>query len=210
MPRGAMGAGLLIILTLGIAANFARANDSDTPPSGDQSSSKITVNSVFGRFGYRLEEKSSGKLCQAKLQLDEKAFLESIPSLKQLQMLNPDITQTQINAEPTVLSMAFSVEMAPVSIKEVYDENLSADRCFFKQTLNTVDDYRNDEKEWLFSFWFTRELYMKVNWGKFQPANLAEIAANFKFNPAMMIKANNERGLSKNWPNANCPSGSRA
>lgn len=142
----------------GVAANLARANDSDASPSGDQGNTKIDVNSVFGRFGYKLDAKLGTKSCQIDLQLDEKAFLESIPALKQLQLLNPDITQTKIHTEPTVLSMAFSIEMAQVSIKDVYDENPSADRCFFKQTLNTVDDYGNDEKEWLYSFGFTREL----------------------------------------------------
>ncbi|MBV9755857.1 MAG: hypothetical protein JO047_02270 [Alphaproteobacteria bacterium] len=181
-------------LAVGAIGEFVHADEGETQGEASQNSGKIDVNSVFGRFGYATTSKIDQKSCQITLKLDQKAFIEKVPMLQAMQLLNPDITQTKINTEPTVLSMAFSLNMAPVAIKEVYDENPGVDRCSFRQNVAVVDDYGNDRDEWFFSFAFSRQLYKRINWDKFPPQNLMKIAPEFRFNPVVMMKANNESG----------------
>ena len=102
-------------------------------------------------------------------------------------MLNPDITQTKINSEPNMLSMAFALQMLPVATKEVYESNKEVDRCEFSQSLSSIDDYGNDKKITMLTYQFTRALYKKINWDNIQAQSMMKIAPKFHMSPEFGI-----------------------
>jgi hypothetical protein len=145
----------------------------------------VSVNDVFGRFGYTTE-RVPGQSCVVKMMIDRKKFIGAVPELKAMDLLNPEyVTQTRMNVEPTALAMAFSLQMAPAVVKDVYDEDAKADRCKFVQAITTEDDYGNDKVGTLFTFEFTRAIYKKVNWDKFLSQNLPKVAIKFIPGPAV-------------------------
>lgn len=102
-------------------------------------------------------------------------------------MLNPDITQTRINSEPNMLSMAFALQMLPVATKEVYENNKEVDRCEFLQSLSSIDDYGNDKKITVLTYQFTRALYKRINWDNVQAQSMMKIAPKFHMSPEFGI-----------------------
>ena len=154
-------------------------------PAFSQEKDEASVNSVFGRFGFTTQREAD-KGCATVMTLDRKTFIDSMPQLKAMDILNPEyVTQTRINMEPMALAMAFALEMAPTVVKELYDGEKTSDKCSFRQVVIIQDDFGNDKTETLFQFGFTRAVYSKVNWDKFQTQNLSKIASKFTFGPAM-------------------------
>jgi hypothetical protein len=150
---------------------------------GPDVSNPVDVNAVFGRYGFSITPHATGSSCSVTMTLAEKTFVDSIPELKQIGLLNNELTQTAINSKPNMISMAFVIEMLPVATREVYDSNKNVDICEFSQSLLAVDDYGNDKKIPMLTYEFSRSLYKKVNWDKFQAQNLMKIAPKFHSAP---------------------------
>ena len=147
----------------------------------------VTVNSLFGRFGFSSSPHVTASSCSVEMGLNQKTFIENLPQLQQMGMLNPDITQTRINSEPNMLSMAFALQMLPVATKEVYESNKEVDRCEFSQSLSSIDDYGNDKKITVLTYQFTRALYKKINWDNIQAQSMMKIAPKFHMSPEFGI-----------------------
>jgi hypothetical protein len=113
---------------------------------GPDVSNPVDVNAVFGRYGFSITPHVTGSSCSVTMTLAEKTFVDSIPELKQIGLLNNELTQTAINSKPNMISMAFVIETLPVATREVYDSNKNVDICEFSQSLLAVDDYGNDKK----------------------------------------------------------------
>jgi hypothetical protein len=125
--------------------------------------------------------------CNVEMGLNQKTFIENLPQLQQIGLLNRDITQTQINSEPNMLSMAFAIQMLPVATKEIYENNKKVDRCEFSQSLSSIDDYGNDKKIKVLTYEFTRALYKKINWDNIPTQGMMKIAPKFHMSPEFGI-----------------------
>jgi hypothetical protein len=162
-------------------------------PLAAQEKDQITINDVFGRFGYTTH-RASTKICDMVMTLDRRAYIEAIPQLKAIQMLNPEyVTQTRVNREPTVLAMGFALQIVPLVVKDLFDGDSAVGNCTFRQMIQVQDVYGNDRTEVLFWFDFSRGLYTKINWDKFAPENLPKIAPKFSFGIETMKQIETER-----------------
>ena len=134
-------------------------------------------------FGYRFK-RASGPTCAVTMDLDEGEFIQAIPSLVAIGLLNGEMaTQTRINVQPTLLSFTYMLEVAPETIKSTFDDDPKAQDCKFTQYLTSTDDLGNTQRKMVVSFNFNRALYLKVNWPKFEYIKLPKVAPNFLVNP---------------------------
>ena len=155
------------------------------------------LNAIFGRFGYN-GAMTVGKTCQITMTLDESAFIHAVPEILEAKLLNPEVvTQTMVNAQPTVLSMVFAMDMASSAIQQAYSGNTSISKCTFKQTIVETDDYGHDKSQTMFTFNFTRELNNKINWDKFDNTKLMKIAPQFRLDPILAQQAAQEHAASE-------------
>jgi hypothetical protein len=153
------------------------------------------INAVFGTFGFTETKKISPNGCAVDSILDQTKYLNSVPLLQSLQMLNPDITQTVINVKPNLLMMTFAMEMAPTVTRDVFEQNDVVSLCQFRQHIDDVDDYGNEQRKLIFSYRFDRQTSKKVNWDKFEYQNFVKIAPGFKFELWFMQKVGSETDL---------------
>jgi hypothetical protein len=158
----------------------------------DEKPSVGTINEVFGMFGVEQTADISPKTCKIALTLDRSKFIEGIPVLKKFGILNEGLTQTAINSKPFTLAMAFAIQVASAALQQAYENNATADKCAFQQTVRAVDDYGNDKTIKMFSFSFSREIANKIKWEKFQSSNLLKIAPQFAFSPEYMSLVKSE------------------
>jgi hypothetical protein len=127
------------------------------------------------------------------MKVDQKVLIAHIDQLKAIGLLSKDLTQTIINMEPNIISMAFAIQMLPVATKEVYEINKNANNCDFIQSIILTDDYGNDKQMKMFSYHFTRAIYDKVNWDNFESQKMFKIAPKFAFSPEFMALVSKER-----------------
>jgi hypothetical protein len=163
----------------------------DSSSEGTKTDNSVNVNTVFGRYGFSSSPHVTASLCNVELTLNQKAFVENIDELKQMHLMNNEISQTMINSKPSFLSMAFAFQLLPVATKEIYDENKDVDRCQFSQSLSSTDDYGNDKKILMLTYEFTRALFKKINWDNFQAQGMMKVAPKFRINPefgAIVVK----------------------
>jgi hypothetical protein len=172
----------LVMLAV-LAATPVMAQGTDTP---------VTVNSLFGRFGYTTE-RAPGKDCVLVMTLDRSVYIDAIPQLKHMGLLNSEyVTQTMVNLEPVKLSLAFASNMMPATVHDFYDTDKKADKCVFKQVLKTQDDYGNDKTVPMFSFGFSRALHDKINWDNFSATKLMKVSSQFKIETPIMLEVQQE------------------
>jgi hypothetical protein len=152
------------------------------------------MNTTLSQFGFVSTKPIVGKPCVIESTLIEADYLSSIPMLKKVGILNPDITQTYINMKPRLLESAFVLEMAPNVVRSVFDEDARVTACQSRQILSDVDDYGNDRKRLMFSYEFDSATYKKVNWDKFDPRKFRNIASGFKFEIWFMQETSEELG----------------
>jgi hypothetical protein len=167
---------LAFAYTPAISGENEAANDTAATDSG-----KVSVNDVFGRYGFSSAPHVTSSVCNVEMGLNQQKFLDNIGELQKLGVLNPDLTQTTINLKPNSLSLAFALQSIPVATKEVYDNNKDADRCEFSQSMVIVDEYGNNKKLLMFSYHFTRAIYQKINWDNFLSQNMLKVAPKFHF-----------------------------
>jgi hypothetical protein len=184
--HGSFPAALAASLIL-LSAEAIAQNDGADKDSGRASSADVTVNAVFGRYGFSDSPNINSQSCKVSMQLEQKEFLTHIDELKTIGLLNPDLTQTAINLKPNLISMAFIMQMLPVATKEIYENNKNVDLCEFTQSLIGADDYGNDTHIMVLSYNFTRSLYKKINWDKFEAQKMLKVAPKFQFNPAFEV-----------------------
>jgi hypothetical protein len=144
-------------------------------------------------FGYATS-RAPGKVCQETLALDQAAFIQSVPALKALGVINADyVTQTVVNTRPFTLSMAYLMNSAPDSVSAAFGNDPTLQQCFFRATIKFQDDYGNDKSETAFSFEIPRALYIKVNWAKIDAKRFQKIAPHFVLSPSIVAEMQAER-----------------
>jgi hypothetical protein len=158
----------------------------DRPKETGGSDAAQAFDEMFAKFGYKVHREVAAGRCTVESDIEADKFLESIPDLQRLQIMNRDITQTQINLLPTSLEMAFALNMTATAIENTFDQNPQASTCSFRQYLDDADDLGHERKRPMFSYNFTRALNAKVNWDKFQSKNIMKVAPGFRFDPMMM------------------------
>jgi predicted outer membrane lipoprotein len=94
-----------------VSAAFAQSDNSEKP--------SLSVNEVFGGFGFTMST-SIEPSCRVIGTIDKQTFLQKVPLLQTMGMLNPDLTKADINIKPTVLAAAFAILTAITSDKRDY------------------------------------------------------------------------------------------
>lgn len=163
------------------------AQDQEPAPSADD------VVAAFGRFGYSEKREISAGSCKVFMTLDQRKFLESVPVLQKLGILNSELSQASINLKPMTLSMAFAVQLSPIATHNVYQTDASVDQCSFIQLISYTDDYGHTKTDPAYSYKFTRSLDRRINWKQFQSQNMAKVAIGFKFSPKFQQQVSSEQ-----------------
>ena len=176
----------VIVLTSAVAAGTAAsfAQDDRKPPA--------TVNEVFGAFGFTTSSIVNVLGCRVVGTLDEGIFVTRIPALQRLDLLNRELKQAEIDAKPTTLAVAFTMQMEPAVTKETFDLNSHASVCAFIYNLRGRNRYGHAAENKILSYTFDRKTYEKINWETFKATNMAKVAQHFMRDPAMMARLDGE------------------
>lgn len=183
MKRTAVAACFVFILS-----SYAYSEDkSDSETSGE-----TNTNSMFSALGVTERRNISDKSCKIELEIDQKELISAVPMLQKIDMINSDLSQADINSKTVTITMTVAIMLASIETKSVYEAENKIDKCSFKQTMKEIDDFGNDKFIPLFTYNFTRALYNKINWPKFQSTSMMKIAPNFTVNPAIAARMSSE------------------
>jgi hypothetical protein len=114
------------------------------------------------------------------IDINQDKALESVPSMQTSGMMNPDITQTEINTNPVMYAGLIGLVFSGLIVNDVYTTT-NSDNLIFKGYLLSADDYGNMKKHLTYTFAFSRNLFNKINWKNFSTNGIPKIAPNFKF-----------------------------
>lgn len=170
------------IVMIFAAIGWALAAHAEDKTAADQVP-QSTINAVFGRFGFHSDPKVSSAGCSVHMNLDQKEFLAHFHEIQKIGLMNDMLDSSKVNTEPNTLSMGFLFVMLPTATKDIYEENVDADKCSFSQTMTILDDYGNDKTILALSYTFTRAIYKKINWDNFPNQNMMKVAPGFRFSP---------------------------
>ncbi|MGO8779164.1 MAG: hypothetical protein ACLQKK_09675 [Rhodomicrobium sp.] len=183
----------LVVPTVFLSTAALSQSDDGSKDNLGTADNTATVSVVFGRFGFSSNPDTSPSSCKVEMQLNQATFVKHIDELKAIGLLNSELTQTTVNLMPNTLSMAFAMEIVPVATKEIFERNQDINRCQFFQKVTITDDYGNDKSVLMFSYWFTRELYKKINWDNFPAQNMPKVAPKFQFSREFALMTMGER-----------------
>jgi hypothetical protein len=117
---------------------------------------------------------------EVEIDINQGEILDSIPDLQKMGAINPDLTETGINMNKTLISTMTGLYFTAASMSDIYN-NKNLDKLHFKAYLIVPDDYGNDKKHLVYSFNFSKDLNGKINWDNMTVDRFMKISPNFKF-----------------------------
>lgn len=133
-------------------------------------------------FGCAMSSTKAGALTRVQVQCDQQKVIDNFPVLQKMGMMNPDITQTQINMMPSALAAVFLQEVTATLIHPLY-QSTPAQETEWSSSLVVADAYGHAKAHTVFTFRFNRAIDARVNWDNFNDANLPKIAPNYVLTP---------------------------
>lgn len=112
--------------------------------------------------------------------IDQATALQAIPLLQKGGMLNPDLTQTFINVHPNAVTLVLATTMTALELNDAYT-NSNIDQAEVEGIMLKVDDFGHKQRVPLFSFWFDRSIFSKIDWNNFEPGNIAKVSRHFQY-----------------------------
>jgi hypothetical protein len=123
--------------------------------------------------------------CVVAVTLDKDAAIQDVDKFRTDNLLNSSYSDDYFLNNPAALMTVLGFESSSVAVDAFFSDNPSVNKCHFKQFLGYTDNYGNDQSDLLFSMDFDRALFNKINWGKFNPANLPTVSHNYVETPIM-------------------------
>lgn len=145
----------------------------------------VSLNDILAglkNFGCSMNTAKSGSITRVQVECDQQKIIDNFPALQKMGMMNPDITQTQINMMPSALAAVFLQEVTATLIHPLY-QSTPAQETEWSSSLVVADAYGNAKSHTVFTFHFNRAIDSRVNWDNFNDANLPKIAPNYVLTP---------------------------
>ena len=120
--------------------------------------------------------------------LDRDAVIASLQEKEQAGLLNPVFTAGYINSHRNSLAIVTGLVHSAMALDGAYG-NLNIDLSHIRVVMVLPNAYGPAMKIPLFSFDFNRALYDKIDWDRFDPANLPKIASHFRYSPWAKMSA---------------------
>jgi hypothetical protein len=137
------------------------------------------VEKNFRSIGITVTRSQANSTTELVVRGNQAKLLESIPLLQTMGLLNPDITQTDLNQAPVTFSGLVLMEVVVGYLQALYRGVPSVDKFHCRALLDLPDDYGHLETHEAFSFRFDRRLYRKIDWNNFIVARFPKVAPGF-------------------------------
>ena len=168
---------------LGVGGGSAQAAEEDADP----------LAGGYSLVGIR----TVARFADAKPSLDilanRRAIIQSVPLLQAAGALNPELTTVFVNTHPFTLPYVVALLAASDVIKRTFEKHSALNFVSIRVMMVYDDEFGQERRELAASFDFTRALYQKVNWERFDVQNLSKVAMNYQSTPFMQQKMNQER-----------------
>ena len=140
---------------------------------------------AYAVLGCPIAEEAHGKTEEILVACDRDKVIAEFPKLQQLGLMNPDITQTQLNVTPNVFAEVFLQEVTAELVHPYY-ANKPGDHTLWGGALVVPDRYGHERSHLAFTFRFTRALNDRIDWDHFHDADMAKVAIQFQFTPWLL------------------------
>jgi hypothetical protein len=166
---------------LGITLSIAFASFNIAKASGDDQSWTRLQNNL-APYGCNATQSSGFWSTKVLVTCDRDTVIAHIPELQQRGAMSPLITQIQLKSEPNRYASTILMIVIDGAIQALY-LNPKVQESEWDSGLVVRDSHGKSERHTAFTFRFNRDLYNKINWPRFSPANLVKVAPQFKATP---------------------------
>lgn len=132
-------------------------------------------------LGCAISEKPKHGATAVSVTCSRDKVIQEVPLLKKMGMINPEVTQTQINMMPNLIVMVFALEDAGLMVHEYFGDHPGVNETAWTVAIDVPDAYGNLHRQTAFRFNFSRALDRRINWDNFQPKNLESVAPRFSW-----------------------------
>jgi hypothetical protein len=165
---------LIAALLLIVSTTIVRAED--------QPNNSAALSNFLSWVGGKVEtstDKNPGKIT---LTLDQAKAIENWKVFQKIGLLNEDFDQSYVNSHRIAITMVISLGGAMFAVLAQYRDT-KIDKTNFAVYAQLTDLFGHDQTQLLYSFGFDRALFNKINWDKFETANLMKVAPGFTISP---------------------------
>lgn len=113
--------------------------------------------------------------------VDKKKFIEFIPTLQSLGYINPELSQTFLNGNSTMIAAFQLQRMTPALLHEFYKSDPKVDSVEGHGFVSLADDFGHLERHEAFNYGFSRNIYTKINWDAFDENKFNRVSKNFRY-----------------------------
>jgi hypothetical protein len=142
---------------------------------GDDKISIASAEAVLSMMGCK-EELATGTTATLTITCDQEKVIAAMPSLKQMGIINPDLTETAMNVLPLSLTGVVLTETYAAAIPAIYSEKTAINSLRVIGAITSADTYGNVASHVAMSFGFDRSLYQRINWEHFDVRNIMKVA----------------------------------
>lgn len=164
----------LVATMIAVWASILGTAQADTSFNGIVAGAKV--------LGCVARTQTAGTATRVQVECDQQKVIDNFPILQKMGLMNPDITQTQLNMMPSALAAVFLAEFTASLIHPLY-QSTAAQETMWSGQLVVADAYGNPKAHTVFNFRFTRSIDARVNWPNFNSANLSMIAPGYALTP---------------------------
>ncbi len=179
--------GIVVLLGFGVIALPAMAL-----PAMAQTVAPQAVATPFDADGYEVTAAVTPKECLVVSSIDLKTMLAKIKDLQSKGLIRPDVDAAHVKTHAWTTAAAFALRVEPIFVVTVFKNSPDINLCHFGQAFVGFDG----KAEIGYTFTMTRAMYDKVNWEKFTPTDLPNVAQGFSVGPVTDEHMNAESKLS--------------
>ncbi len=125
------------------------------------------------------------KNCTVKINFDQYDIIQNIPTFRSLGFISQKLGQSYYASHVSMTLIVLSFEVASYRTLALFSQHKSVDNCKFTEYMSKIDRFGKYRKQKLFSYVFSRGMYLKIDWNNFITENLPKVSKKFVFFPNM-------------------------
>ncbi len=177
---------LLTIAAIGLPKTLQAADPN--PQAGEDAGEN-----PLKKWGIEMSVGDPKKGCVVIVTIDQPTFVSAVPDMVTRQLFNSRVSEATAVVAPDMLIRTAIEVMSPIVTKNVFAGSDSNNReCSFKWVIINPDEYGNDKTIDAVTYGFSKAIYNKVHWERFNGDNFPKIAIKYHINPAFAQQANAE------------------
>lgn len=184
-------AGLLIsIVAMHMSTGAAQSQTKNPNPNFDAHHLEM-----FQAWGVTFEYAPPPGACSLKCILHQEKYLQALPAMQRLGIINPNLTARQVNDMPVTLGFTIGLALAPTVTIATLNIYPAAETCHFETYVSFKNASGSDEINQLFTYELDRGTYNRTDFTSLSSEQFLTTVQNYRLSGWAKTTITKERKL---------------